>query len=95
MSRNIGFDWRTTGIGSFERGNFWKKPSPIFSLLPGEVPDVAARKAAENITVLDIDATDILANWSFLPEEIHGVGVYWVEALIWKPLFSDEPTKIL
>jgi NAD(P)-dependent dehydrogenase (short-subunit alcohol dehydrogenase family) len=70
MSKNIVLIGGTTGIGKALKENLEKTDVHLY---------IASRSATSrlesggSITVADIDATDDSADWSFLPEEIHGV----------------------
>jgi 3-oxoacyl-[acyl-carrier protein] reductase len=81
MSRNIVLIGGTTGIGKALKESLEKTDVHLY---------IASRSATSrlesggNITVADIDATDDSADWSFLPEEIHGV-VYLGGSINLKP----------
>jgi NAD(P)-dependent dehydrogenase (short-subunit alcohol dehydrogenase family) len=81
MSRNIVLIGGTTGIGKALKESLEKTDVHLY---------VASRSATSrlesggNITVADVDATDDSADWSFLPEEIHGV-VYLGGSINLKP----------
>jgi NAD(P)-dependent dehydrogenase (short-subunit alcohol dehydrogenase family) len=81
MSRNIVLIGGTTGIGKALKENLEKTDVHLY---------IASRSATsrlnsgDNLTVANIDATDDSADWSFLPEEIHGV-VYLGGSINLKP----------
>jgi NAD(P)-dependent dehydrogenase (short-subunit alcohol dehydrogenase family) len=81
MSRNIVLIGGTTGIGKALKESLEKTDVHLY---------VASRSATSrlesggNITVANVDATDDSADWSFLPEEIHGV-VYLGGSINLKP----------
>jgi len=70
MTRNIVLIGGTTGIGKALKENLEKTNVHLYIASRSATSRL---KSSSNITVADIDATDDSADWSFLPEEIHGV----------------------
>jgi NAD(P)-dependent dehydrogenase (short-subunit alcohol dehydrogenase family) len=81
MSRNIVLIGGTTGIGKALKENLEKTDVHLYIASRSATSRL---KSGDNVTVADIDATDDSADWSFLPEEIHGM-VYLGGSINLKP----------